>query len=111
MGGGVRSGRRRFRTSRSFQAMPLSIKPHYPGNTHRPADEIGIRHFAIIRGDFLFVDDDEAVAPYTVTISAEVCGRYRTGAKIQKIARAELSLFLIEVDECRFPTAAMPRGA
>ena len=58
---------------RSFQAMSLSIKPQHLGNTHGLADEVGISHGAVIRGDFLFVDEDQAVVLYTVTISTEVC--------------------------------------
>jgi uncharacterized protein (TIGR03437 family) len=49
----------------------------YPGNAHGPADEVVISQDAVIRGKLLFVDEDEAVVLYSVTVSTVNHGRTR----------------------------------
>jgi hypothetical protein len=48
------------------------LKPPYLSNTHGPADKVGNCDLAFIICNLFFVDEDESVVLYAVTISIEV---------------------------------------
>jgi hypothetical protein len=62
---------RRWRRRR-LRGRMHGLKPPYLSNTHGPADKVGNCDLAFIICNLFFVDEDESVVLYAVTISIEV---------------------------------------